>query len=108
MSRTLDVYFGEVKAGELVQDAGGSLAFAYASEYLATNNARAISVSMPLREEPYANRIAQAYFSGLLPDENSRQRLAGLPIQRVKPRSSGRGCKRGHSPYVSFLVFMSS
>lgn len=78
MSRTLDVYFGEVKAGELVQDAGGSLAFAYASEYLATNNARAISVSMPLREEPYANRIAQAYFSGLLPDENSRQRLAGL------------------------------
>lgn len=50
MSRTLDVYFGEVKAGELVQDAGGSLAFAYASEYLATNNARAISVSMPLRK----------------------------------------------------------
>lgn len=76
MTRTLDVYFQDTKAGELVQSDSGTLAFAYAANYLANNDARAISVSMPLREEPYGDRLAQAYFSGLLPDERARRRLA--------------------------------
>jgi serine/threonine-protein kinase HipA len=32
---------------------------------------------MPLREAPYADRVARPFFSGLLPDEAARQRLAG-------------------------------
>ena len=31
---------------------------------------------MPLREEPYADMTARAYFSGLLPDDPARKRLA--------------------------------
>lgn len=32
---------------------------------------------MPLQEAPHADRVARPFFSGLLPDEGARQRLAG-------------------------------
>src|SRR5690606_30813103 len=45
--------------------------------YVAAKGARAISFSMPSRDEPYADRVVRPFFSGLLPDEGARQRLAG-------------------------------
>ncbi len=77
MTRLLDVYFGETKAGRLTQEESGVLAFAYDESHLARRDARAISFSMPLREEPYGDRVVRPFFSGLLPDEGARQRLAG-------------------------------
>ncbi len=77
MSRLLDVYFGPVKAGALSQDDGGALSYVYDSDYLAGREPRAISFSMPLQEAPYPDRAARPFFSGLLPDEAARQRLAG-------------------------------
>lgn len=76
MSRALDVYLADRKAGTLRQDDGGRLAFTYEATYLTSADARAISVSMPLRDEPLADEIARPYFSGLLPDERARARLA--------------------------------
>jgi len=76
MTRILDVYLHEKKAGLLTQEDDGRLKFTYAPDYLTQQDAPAISVSMPLGEEPYPDRIARAYFSGLLPDERARQRLA--------------------------------
>ena len=55
----------------------GALTLAYDRDYLAGADARAISISMPLREEPYPDRVVRPFFSGLLPDEGARQRLAG-------------------------------
>ena len=77
MSRLLDVYLGGAKAGTLSQDETGALSYAYEPGYLAGREPRAISFSMPLQEAPYADRIARPFFSGLLPDEGARQRLAG-------------------------------
>ena len=77
MTHILDVWFNDAKAGALSQDDGGALGFAYDRDYLARNAARAISFSMPLQEEPHADRIVRPFFSGLLPDEGARQRLAG-------------------------------
>lgn len=77
MSRTLDVYLLDRRAGLLTQDDGGQLRFDYSPEYLSAPLARAISFSMPLTEAPYDDRIVRPYFSGLLPDEAARQRLAG-------------------------------
>lgn len=76
MTRVLDVYFQNERAGSLAQDDDGQLSFAYAADYLGTNGARAISYSMPLAEAPYADRVARPFFSGLLPDEGARRRLA--------------------------------
>lgn len=76
MSRVLDVYLHDSKAGELQQHDDATLTFAYNEDYLALERARAISVSMPLAATIYPNSIARPYFSGLLPDESARQRLA--------------------------------
>lgn len=75
MSRSLDVYLKDRKAGELMQGDEGSLTFTYDSDYLATDPA-ALSVSLPLHDEPFGDRIARPFFSGLLPDEKARRRLA--------------------------------
>ncbi|MGD9944501.1 MAG: type II toxin-antitoxin system HipA family toxin [Burkholderiaceae bacterium] len=74
--RALRVYFDDRYAGSLTQDDAGSLSFAYAATYLADRQSRAISFAMPLREYGYEDRIARPYFSGLLPDEGARRRLA--------------------------------
>ncbi len=76
MTRTLDVYLHDQKAGHLIQDEDGGLSFTYADAYLTLADAPAISVAMPLHNAPYADKIAKSYFSGLLPDEQARQRLA--------------------------------
>ncbi len=77
MTHLLDVYFGERLAGILEQDDSGSLTFTYGAAYLADGQPRPISFSMPLREEPYPDRVTRPFYSGLLPDEGARQRLAG-------------------------------
>lgn len=76
MSRALDVYLLDRKAGVLLQDDGGRLTFTYDRSYLTSIDARAISVSMTLREQAYEDAITRPYFSGLLPDERARARLA--------------------------------
>ena len=76
MVRQLDVYLHNNKVGLLEQDHTASLSFTYAQDYLASESARAISVSMPLAAETYSHAVAKSYFSGLLPDESARTRLA--------------------------------
>lgn len=77
MARLLDVWFAETKAGALSQDEAGALSYAYDPRYLAGPEPCAISFSMPLQEAPYTDRVVRPFFSGLLPDEGARQRLAG-------------------------------
>ena len=76
MTRILDVYLKEQKSGLLKQDENGRLSFTYADAYLTQTDAPATSVSMPLSEAPYLDKIVRPFFSGLLPDEHARQRLA--------------------------------
>jgi serine/threonine-protein kinase HipA len=75
MSRALDVYLRDDKVGRLEQNDSGQLSFVYDPDYCALNKV-AISVSMPLCEEAYPDPVARPFFSGLLPDERARQRLA--------------------------------
>ena len=77
MAHLLDVWFGETKAGALAQDEAGALSYAYDPGYLTGPDPHAISFSMPLQEAPYTDRVVRPFFSGLLPDEGARQRLAG-------------------------------
>ncbi len=77
MTRKLDVYLHSSKAGLLEQDDAAELTFTYDGDYLASEAPKAISVSMPLTRDAYGNAVARPYFSGLLPDESARTRLAG-------------------------------
>lgn len=73
--RILIVFLNDMPAGYLIQEQNGVLSFAYTADYVAQHN-MGISLSLPLREEPYTGSIVQAFFSGLLPEEGVRRRLA--------------------------------
>lgn len=77
MIRALTVYLNENKAGTLTQGDDGRLSFCYDGDYLDANG-QAISVAMPLTEAPFLDKVARAFFSGILPDEGARQRLAAI------------------------------
>lgn len=76
VQRILDVYFHGLLAGKLSQDNTGSLSFQYIEKYISNQKAPTLSVSMPIQQEAYAGDIPKAFFSGLLPDDIVRHRLA--------------------------------
>lgn len=75
MSRVLDVYLQDKLVGYLTQDNSGTLSFSYDSDYL-DRYQQAISLSLPLQSTAFIGSQVKAFFSGLLPEESVRQRLA--------------------------------
>lgn len=67
----LDVYLYGRLTGYLYTKGTRGLCFRYDS-----NARRAVSLSLPLKEEEYGRREAEPFFSGLLPDGNLREELA--------------------------------
>ena len=77
MNRILDVYLHEIYAGQLSTPRGSAeLLFSYDTEYLKGNHP-ALSVSLPRDKRSYEGNVVKAFFSGLLPDDTARHRLAG-------------------------------
>ena len=77
MNRILDVYLHEIYAGQLSTPRGSAeLLFSYDTEYLKSNHP-ALSVSLPRDKRSYEGNVVKAFFSGLLPDDTARHRLAG-------------------------------
>lgn len=76
MSRMLDVYLKENLVGRLEQAAGGELTFTYDTDYL-SSALGSISLSLPLQTQSFKGPQVRAFFSGLLPEESVRERLAG-------------------------------
>ena len=76
MNRILDVYLHEIYAGQLSTLHGSAkLLFSYDTEYLKGNHP-ALSVSLPQDERSHEGNVVKAFFSGLLPDDIVRHRLA--------------------------------
>jgi serine/threonine-protein kinase HipA len=76
MSRRLDVYLGDLKAGTLEQDAHGQIFFTYAPSWLENEQATPLSQSLPLGEKPYNKNECLPFFSGILPEEEKREIIA--------------------------------
>ncbi len=63
--------------GQLSKQASGAIEFQYAQEWLDQRNAIPLSLSMPLREDPYRGEPVVAVFDNLLPDiEALRRKVA--------------------------------
>jgi len=75
MKRTLSVYFGQHYAGQLVQQDNAILSFTYSQQYI-DNRGIPLSCVLPIQAVPFRGKAVQAFFSGLLPDETARSRLA--------------------------------
>ncbi len=76
IARFLEVYLGEHLVGELEQDNSGALFFNYHESWLQSENATALSASLPLGPERFKRNACRPFFAGLLPEEESRRLVA--------------------------------
>lgn len=65
--RRADIYVNESKAGVLEETESG-YQFLYDSDYLATDSAEPVSLTLPLQEEPYTSPMLFPFFDGLIPE----------------------------------------
>ncbi|MCM1094631.1 MAG: HipA N-terminal domain-containing protein [Lachnospiraceae bacterium] len=61
------VLVGKAFAGVLAEDDMG-YEFQYNPEYLSSDNALAVSLTLPLTEKPYKSNILFPFFDGLIPE----------------------------------------
>ena len=66
MKQTI-VFLRNIKAGILTEDENG-YTFEYNTEYLSTANAEAISLTLPLSNRPYYDKVLFPFFDGLIPE----------------------------------------
>lgn len=75
--RPLGVFLNTRQIGQLHKESSGAIRFVYDSQWLHWKHASPVSLSMPLREEPYSGAVVSAVFENLLPDnEEVRSRVA--------------------------------
>lgn len=67
----LAVWLSDKLIGVLEQDVSGRMSFTYSSFK------SPVSLSMPLREEPYDDTTCEAFFGGLLPESDTARQLIG-------------------------------
>lgn len=72
----LTVYFGSKKVGSLFSTDNRGVVFQYSADYVASKDSVALSLSLPLRIEEFSQRECMPFFAGLLPEEDSRKRIA--------------------------------
>ncbi len=65
--RTAYVYVRDRFAGE-IRETDEGYSFAYDKEYLKREDAGAVSLTLPLRDEEYTSPILFSFFDGLIPE----------------------------------------
>ena len=65
-----------IPVGRLVGDYASGARFTYDVQYLSDPSAKAISISLPLQEEPFSEMQTKAFFEGLLPEGFTRRSVA--------------------------------
>lgn len=69
--RILDVYVGSSKAGIYARAPNGSTSFRYDQDWIVSERAFPISLSMPLSDRIWSGIQADSFFDGLLPDDQA-------------------------------------
>ena len=67
MKRSGKVFFKDLLAGIVWQDDDG-YGFVYESYYLAAPESQPVSLTLPLRTEPYQSKTMIPFFDGLIPE----------------------------------------
>ena len=70
----LRVFMNGQLVGFFLKDPGGTVAFGYDESWLARDKAIAVSLSLPLREDPFKGPAVAAFFENLLPDSEALRR----------------------------------
>ena len=67
MNRYGIVYYNNIKCGKIEETEDGYM-FSYDENYLKMENAKPISLTLPLREESYFSVILHPFFDGIIPE----------------------------------------
>ncbi|MBS1549552.1 MAG: HipA N-terminal domain-containing protein [Bacteroidetes bacterium] len=67
MTRQAKIYFQDQLAGFLVEGDNG-YSFYYDKAYLNSTNSNAISLTLPITEQPYHSKVLFPFFDGLIPE----------------------------------------
>ena len=67
MNRKANIYFGSKLAG-MLEETDDSYVFTYSTEYLIDSSNLPISLTLPLRSEPFASKHLFPFFDGLIPE----------------------------------------
>ena len=61
------IFYKDIRAGVLTEDDEG-FTFRYDSDYLKRDDARAVSLTLPLSQLTYRDRVLFPFFDGLIPE----------------------------------------
>jgi len=61
------VFYKDELAGIIQEDPNG-VTFTYDKDYLKQEKAKPVSLTMPLREEPYTDKVMLPFYDGLIPE----------------------------------------
>ena len=75
MTASVPIWFDDLAVGQVDVAADGSLSLRYADRWLQTTGAFPLSVTMPLRADPYPSDIISPWLANLLPEEEQLQVL---------------------------------
>ena len=67
MMKQAAVYLRDVKTGILTEDEKG-YTFLYDTDYLSSANAESVSLTLPLSDKPYHDKVLFPFFDGLIPE----------------------------------------
>lgn len=62
-----NIFLNDVLAGTLTEDDMG-YEFRYSPDYLKSENAVAVSLTLPLTDQPYRDKVLFPFFDGLIPE----------------------------------------
>jgi serine/threonine-protein kinase HipA len=65
--RSAEVHLHQKLAGHLIQNEEG-YTFTYTQSHLQAEFAQPVSLTLPLREQPYVERVLFPFFDGLIPE----------------------------------------
>ena len=76
--RKVDVYYGDVYAGRLVELAKGSYEFIYDDAFLSDRSTPPVSVNLPKSQKVYHSNQIFPVFTNMLPEGANRRALCRL------------------------------
>lgn len=71
--RRCEVYLHGIKAGFLTEEDKGTFCFAYDKAYLLNEKSGPVSLTLPLRTEPYRSNVLFPVFANMLSEGENRQ-----------------------------------
>lgn len=67
MARQAKIYYQDLLAGYLVEEDNG-YSFTYLDDYLKVADAKPVSLTLPLSENPHYSKVLFPFFDGLIPE----------------------------------------